>query len=178
MHYVDRAKVVTYRPWFGIVASAIAAGMLIPPVLGPSARAAEPKPMVMFVQIADELSVDDKAHTLRLVKVGQQTVYFADRPQRIAGHIKMADYLTEWTSKAGADNFHNSPPNATVSVFEPGHATDTLAVVTVSNPKVEGVNLVYNYMIISGTLPESGRAAVQRRFSSTGSGSVAETELA
>ena len=85
-----------------------------------SASAEEPKPMLMFVQIADDLKVDPAAQTLRLVKVGQQTLYFADRPERIAGHIKMADFLTEWTSKAGPDNFGNDPPNATLSVFEPG----------------------------------------------------------
>ena len=83
---------------------------------------------------------------------------FADRPERIAGHIRMVDYLKEWTSKAGSDNFHNNPPNATVSVFEPGNATNTLAVVTISNPKVEGADLVYNYGIIGGTLPAAGGA--------------------
>jgi hypothetical protein len=118
----------------------------------------EPKPMLMFVQIADDLKVDPAAQTLRLVKVGQQTLYFADRPERIAGHVKMADFLTEWTSKAGADNFGNDPPNATLSVFEPGKAKDTLAVAKISNPKVEGADLVYNYKLIEGTLPAGGGA--------------------
>jgi len=89
-------------------------------------------------------------------RLGRQP--FADRPERIAGHIKMVDYLNEWTSKAGADNFHNDPPNATVSVFEPGKATDTVAVVTITNPKVDGADLTYNYRIIGGTLPAAGGA--------------------
>ena len=70
----------------------------------------------------------------------------------------MVDYLNEWTSKAGADNFHNDPPYATVSVFEPGKATDTVAVVTITNPKVDGADLTYNYRIIGGTLPAAGGA--------------------
>jgi hypothetical protein len=127
-------------------------------VLGVGASAEQAKPMLMFVQIADDLKVDPAAQTLRLVKVGQQTIYFADRPERIAGHIKMADYLREWTSKAGSDNFHNNPPNATLSVFEPRKSADTVAVVTISHPKVEGADLVYNYKVIEGKLPTNGGA--------------------
>jgi hypothetical protein len=122
------------------------------------ASAERPKPMLMFLQIANDIRVDAGAQTLRLVNVGQQTLYFADRPERIAGHIKMADFLTEWTSKAGANNFGSDPPNATLSVFEPGKPNDTLAVVKISNPKVEGTDLVYNYKLIEGTLPATGGA--------------------
>jgi hypothetical protein len=122
------------------------------------AQADEPKPMLMFVQIADDLKVDKTAQTLRLVKVGQQTLYFADRPVRIAGHLKMADYLTEWTSKAGKDNFGSNPPNATLSVYEPGQPDNKLAVVVISNPKVDGSDLVYNYKVIEGDLPAAGGA--------------------
>jgi hypothetical protein len=114
--------------------------------------------MLMFVQIADELKVDPATRTLRLVNVGKQTVFFADRPERIAGHIKLADYLVEWTSKAGSDNFGSNPPNATVSVFEPGKTDNTLVVVTISNPTMDGGDLIYNYKIIEGTLPASGGA--------------------
>jgi len=52
-------------------------------------------PQLMFVQSAEDLKVDAAASTFRLVKVNQQTLYFSDRPKRIAGHIKMADYLRE-----------------------------------------------------------------------------------
>jgi hypothetical protein len=45
----------------------------------PLARAAD-KPQFMFVQTADDLKADGK--TLRLVNVGKQTLYFADRPDR------------------------------------------------------------------------------------------------
>src|SRR5271166_2749795 len=145
----------------------IAAATLVP-VVGPSllssaltakAHAEEPKPMIMFVQIADDVKLDPTALTLRLVRVAQQTLYFADRPERIAGHIKMATFLTEWTSKAGANNFGNDPPNATLSVFQQGNSQDTLAVVKISNPHVERADLIYNYNLIEGTLPTSGGAS-------------------
>ena len=82
----------------------------------------------MFVQSAEDLKVDAAKSTLRLVKVSQQTLYFSDRPQRLAGHLKMADYLKEWTAAAGKDNFGADPPNAALSVYEPGQPNNTLVI--------------------------------------------------
>ena len=48
---------------------------------------------IMFVQTAEDLIVDSDAKTLRLVKVNQQTLYFSDRPDRVAGHLTMAAYM-------------------------------------------------------------------------------------
>jgi hypothetical protein len=115
-------------------------------------------PQLMFVQSAEDLKVDPATSTFRLVKVNQQTLYFSDRPQRIAGHIKMADYLTEWTAKAGKDNFGADPPNATLSVYEPGQAENTLVVVKITTPVVDGADLLYSYRIIDGTMPANGGA--------------------
>jgi hypothetical protein len=116
------------------------------------------KAQLMFVQVAEDLKVDPATKTLRLVKVNQQTLYFSDRPVRIAGHYKMADYLAEWTTKAGKDNFAVDPPNATLSVYEPGQPDNTIVVVEITNPIVEGADLLYTYKIIDGTLPASGGA--------------------
>jgi hypothetical protein len=115
-------------------------------------------PQLMFVQIAEDLKVDAAAKTLRLVKVNQQTLYFSDRPVRIAGHIKMADYLKEWTPKAGKDNFSADQPNATLSIYEPGQTDNTLVVVKINNPVVDGTDLIYSYTIIDGTMPPNGGA--------------------
>jgi hypothetical protein len=113
-------------------------------------------PQLMFVQSAEDLKVDPAANTLRLVKVNQQTLYFSDRPQRIAGHVKMADYLKEWTAKAGKDNFGEDPPNATLSVYEPGQSDNTVVVVEITNPVIDGADLIYSYRIINGTMPANG----------------------
>jgi len=115
-------------------------------------------PQLMFVQSAEDLKVDPAKSTFRLVKVNQQTLYFSDRPQRIAGHLKMADYLKEWTAKAGKDNFGANPPNATLSVYEPGQADNTIVVVEITNPVVEGADLVYRYKVINGKMPAKGGA--------------------
>lgn len=113
-------------------------------------------PQLMFVQSAEDLKVDPATRTFRLVKVNQQTLYFSDRPQRIAGHINLASYLQEWTSQAGKDNFKADPPNAVLSVYEPGQGDNTLAVVEIMNPVVNGADLVYSYRVIEGKLPASG----------------------
>jgi hypothetical protein len=136
----------------------LAALLLSAAAMATTSSATTPSPQLMFVQSAEDLKVDQAASTLRLVKVNQQTLYFSDRPVRIAGHIKMADYLKEWTAKAGKDNFGVDPPNATLSVYEPGKAENTLVVVKITNPKVDGADLVYTYKIIDGKMPAAGGA--------------------
>jgi hypothetical protein len=121
-----------------------------------TSTAAPEAPQLMFVQSAEDLKVDAAKSTFRLVKVNQQTMYFSDRPQRIVGHLKMADYLKEWTAKAGKDNFGADPPNATLSVYEPGKADNTIVVVKLTNPVVDGADLIYSYKVLNGTLPASG----------------------
>jgi len=116
----------------------------------------ENKVQLMFVQTADDLKAD--GNTLRLVNVGQQTLYFSDRPVRVAGHLTMPAYLDEWKAGEGPDNFGSDPPNATLSVYESGSHENTLAVVKISHPAVDGKDLVYNYKLIEGTMPKAGGA--------------------
>ncbi len=121
-----------------------------------AAAVAADAPQLMFVQSADDLKADPAKSTFRLVKVNQQTLYFSDRPQRIAGHLKMADYLKEWTAQAGKDSFKADPPNATLSIYEPGKPDNTIVVVTLTNPVVDGADLVYSYKVLNGTMPAKG----------------------
>jgi hypothetical protein len=113
-------------------------------------------PQLLFVQIAEDFKADTAAKTIRLVKVNQQTLYFSDRPFRIAGHLKMDDYLEEWTAKAGKDNFGANPPNAALSVYEAGKHDNTLVIVEVSDPQIDGSDLIYSYKLIEGSLPAMG----------------------
>jgi len=136
----------------------LAAVMLAMTALAATSALAAETPQLMFVQSAEDLKVDSATSTFRLVKVNQQTLYFSDRPQRIAGHLKMADYLKEWTAKAGKDNFKADPTNATLSVYEPGKPDNTIVVVTLTNPVVDGADLIYSYKVLNGTMPASGGA--------------------
>ena len=142
----------------------LAAVMLAMAALATTSAIAAETPQLMFVQSAEDLKADPAKSTFRLVKVNQQTLYFSDRPQRIVGHIKMADYLKEWTAKAGKDNFGADPPNATLSVYEPGKAENTIVVVKLTNPVVDGADLLYTYKVLNGTYARQrrGDGAVHR----------------
>src|SRR5664279_979853 len=119
---------------------------------------ASSKTQLMFVQSAEDLRVDAAKNTFRLVKVNQQTLYFSDRPERIAGHMKMEQYLAEWSKAEGPDNFSSDPPNAILSVYESGKDDNSIVVVKISHPVVEGNDILYSYKIIKGTMPGSGGA--------------------
>ena len=116
----------------------------------------ESKVELMFVQSADDFKADGK--TLRLINVGQQTLYFSDRPVRVAGHLTMPAYMDEWKAGEGPDNFGSNPPNATLSVYEAGRHDNTLAVVEISHPLIDGKDLVYQYKLINGAMPKGGGA--------------------
>ena len=134
------------------------AAAMLSTVTSQTAPAATSKTQLMFVQSAEDLKVDPATSTFRLVKVNQQTLYFSDRPERIAGHMKMADYLTEWSKAEGADNFTADPPNAILSVYEKGNDNNTVVVVKITHPVVDGNDLVYNYKLIKGKIPANGGA--------------------
>jgi hypothetical protein len=137
------------------VAALVAMAMPLSAMLN-FAHAADNAVQLMFVQSAESLKADDK--TLRLVNVSPQAIYFSDRPKRVAGHLTMPAYLEEWTAAAGPNNFAKNPPNATLSVYESGQSTNALAVVTISQPVVEGKDIVYRYTLIEGKVPTAGGA--------------------
>jgi hypothetical protein len=135
----------------GLTAAAVPLTALLNP-----AHAADDKVQLMFVQSAESFKADGR--TLRLVNVSPQTVWFTDRPVRQAGHVTMSNYLKEWTMAAGKDNFSKDPPNATLSVYEAGKTENTLTVVEIFEPVVQGKDLVYRYKLIEGKVPASGGA--------------------
>jgi hypothetical protein len=87
--------------------------------------------------------------TLTLTGVSPNSIIFADRPVRAAGHQLTADVIAEWGS--GDDSFVKNPPNATVSVLgKDGSVKD--AVVVLKNPKLDGDKLTFNVQILEGDL--------------------------
>jgi hypothetical protein len=94
---------------------------------------------------------------LTLTGVTPNSIVFADRPVRAAGHAMTADIIAEWgTSAPGAqtaDNasFAKDPPNATVSVFsKDGSVKD--AVVVLKSPKLDGERLTFNVQLLEGDI--------------------------
>ena len=146
-----------YTLFLGVAAMAITSwGM--PNISVAQTTPAQEKVQLMFVQTAEDIQVDPVTKTIRLVNVNKQTLYFSDRPNRIAGNLTMAAYMDEWTARAGKDNFANDPPNATLSVYEPGRQDNTIVVVEISNPVIDGKDLIYSYKLIEGTLHKTGGA--------------------
>ena len=103
-----------------------------------TAASAEPKPLiipVLFVQNAEAV-VFGKG-TLTLKGVSPMTVFFSDRPVRIAGHFNTKDeFVPLWDE--GKDSFLKDPPNATVSIYEKGREQLTDVVVKLSKPRLSG----------------------------------------
>jgi len=147
---------MTTRRDFFATAMLIAAAPLTSSLSLAQTKEEKDKVQLMFVQTADDFKADAK--TLRLINVGKQTLYFSDRPKRIAGHLTMPAYMEEWKAGAGPDNFASDPPNATLSVYESGQAANTLTVVEISHPVIEGHDLLYHYKLIEGTMPKAGGA--------------------
>lgn len=146
---------IKYRVLF---LAAVMVSMAVCAATSTASAASQETPQYMFVQIAEDVKVDAAAKTIRLMNVNQQTLYFSDRPARIAGHLKMDAYLKEWTAQAGKDNFGADPPNAVLSVYEPGQPDNTTAVVEITQPKIDGSDIVYSYKLIEGSLPAGGGA--------------------
>ncbi|TMV07524.1 hypothetical protein FGK63_08615 [Ruegeria sediminis] len=111
---------------------------------------------LLFVQTASEMAADREKLQLRLINVGNQTVYFSDRPERVAGHIHLDKFVNGWSK--GDDSFAQNPPNAALSVYEPGGEDNALVVVELFEPVKDGNDLVYTYKLIDGDMPESGGA--------------------
>ncbi len=111
-------------------------------------------PQLLFVQSAASVEVGGGGRTLTLKGMSPTTLFFSDRPVRMAGHYRTEEYLQFW--KAGPDSFLKDPPNATLSVFEKGKDELADVVVTLRNPRVSGNDITYDVTVISGTMPKTG----------------------
>ena len=123
-----------------------------------TAASAEPKPLivpVLFVQNAEAVVFGQG--TLTLKGISPMTVFFSDRPVRIAGHFNTKDeYMPLWDE--GKDSFLKDPPNATVSIYQKGQEQLTDVVVKLSKPRLAGKDLTYDIKVIEGKAPPKGGA--------------------
>ncbi len=106
------------------------------------------RPSYLFVQTAKSGTFDGIQVTLHDVS---PTIYFSDRPYRVAGHIATPLFVTNW--KQGPGNFEADPPNATLSVFnEDGTVSNT--VIEVTEPVFKDGAIRYTVRTLSGELPK------------------------
>lgn len=112
---------------------------------------------LMFVQSAHGLTTNDGSITLH--GVAHSTLFFADRPERVVGHLKSRDFVNQWGE--GEDSFASDPPNAVVSFLEPGDEIPEEVTVVLQDPTLHENELTYKVDILDGKLPAtSGPCAV------------------
>jgi hypothetical protein len=109
------------------------------------------KPQVvpsLFVMNSSGVSL--QGGKLTMTGVAPNSIVFADRPVRAAGHDLTSRIVEDWSK--GSDNFAQDPPNATVSGFSKDGARVKDAVVVLKNPKLEGDRLTFDVDLLEGDL--------------------------
>jgi hypothetical protein len=109
----------------------------------------------LFVQTAPRVS--SEGDTLTLHDVNPVTVFFSDRPARIAGHGTTAEYVGNWTK--GKDSFAADPPNAALAILGDDEEHIEEVVLTLQNPRLVDGNLIYQVAVLEGQLPASAGAS-------------------
>lgn len=62
------------------------------------------------------MKFDNATNKLTLTNVAPTTLFFTDRPERLAGNMKTAAFIPFWSE--GNDSFKSDPPNADLSILE------------------------------------------------------------
>ena len=96
--------------------------------------------------------------SLTLTGVKPRTLFFADRPEDIAGYLNYQDYVN--MVYEGPDNFVEDPPNATLMILE-GEELIPVVMELSAKPRMDGDNMVYDSVkVINGEAPQGGKTAV------------------
>ena len=93
-----------------------------------------------------------KGDTLTLTGISNNSILFADRPVRSAGHALTTHLLEEW---AQGGSFEKDPPNATISVLNKDASDVEDAVVVLKEPKLEGTSLTFKVDVLEGSLAKA-----------------------
>jgi hypothetical protein len=118
--------------------------------IGPSSNEMVPS---LAVVNSDGATLQGNKLTLKGVSIN--SIVFADRPVRAAGHVLTSDFIKEWDE--GNESFANDPPNATISVLSSDGKTVEDAVVVLKAPKLTGSELTFEVSVLEGGLvPAAG----------------------
>ena len=103
----------------------------------------------LFVQSAHGLTSNNGSVTFH--GLAQQTLFFADRPKRVVGHLTSKKFVDQWGE--GEDSFAEDPPNAVISFLEDGDVVPEEVTMTIMNPRLDGDTLTYKVNVLDGTMP-------------------------
>ncbi len=111
---------------------------------------------LLFVQEAGGVRFADGK--LTLTDLNPQTLYFADRPDDVAGFLGYREYVE--LVYTGPDNFEEEPPNATLLTIDGDRMIQTVLELS-AKPVMEGDDMMFSAVkLILGEPPAEGVRAV------------------
>jgi hypothetical protein len=134
------------------MAAMIAAASSVAPSRLALAQATPQKPGeadFLFVQSSKGMTFDKSMNKVTLTGISPVTVFFTDRPERIAGNMKTSAFVPFWSE--GKDSFKSNPPNADISLLD--GKTLTQIVVELQDPVLSGDDLTYTVKLLQGEMP-------------------------
>jgi hypothetical protein len=103
--------------------------------------------------VLNSRSASLEGNKLILKGAAPNSIVFADRPVRAAGHTLTSNLLEEWApTNDDSSSFAKDPPNATVSAFSKDGSIIRDAVVTLKTAKLEGDQLSFDIDVLQGDL--------------------------
>jgi hypothetical protein len=121
--------------------------------IGQPVKNAAKDAMIPSLAVINSRGASLQGSTLTLTGVSPNSIVFADRPFRAAGHVLTKHFLREWDE--GSDSFAKDPPNATISVLGADGESVEDAVVVLKAPKLEGDNLTFDVSVLEGSLTKA-----------------------
>ncbi len=113
-------------------------------------RAARDPIALLLVQLAQTLRYDGDG--LTLVEIGPTTLFFADRPQLLQGHLPQDDFEEMWED--GWNRYAVDPPNAALQILEPAERPPILIELEAARFQVSRslASLTYSLALVAITL--------------------------
>lgn len=141
---------ITRRTFMAVAlaAPAIPLGSVMAQVVKEEAKQAD----FLFVQTAKAMAFDKSTNKLTLDSISSTTLFFSDRPERIAGNMKTSAFVPFWST--GKDSFLSDPPNADISILEGDKLRQVVAVL--QTPVLKGDTLTYTVKVLQGDMPAKG----------------------
>jgi hypothetical protein len=106
----------------------------------------------LFVQTAKAMTFDKSTNKLTLEGISSTTLFFSDRPERIAGNMKTTAFVPFWSK--GKDSFLSDPPNADISIVEGDKLRQVVTVLQA--PELKSDALTYTVKVLQGDMPAKG----------------------
>ena len=127
---------------------------LAPAVLAQDAETKEDE-LVEYLFVQSAANGVLKKDELRLTGVAPSTIYFSDRPKRIAGQIGTKGFVESW-GVGGKESFKAIPPNGAFSILIGSRPQEVI--VELKEPRLEKDSLIYTVKVLEGEEAAEGDA--------------------